>query len=295
MVESIGTVPVSTIQEIIFSESVETEELDLLSDDSNIIVTGDNEVQEIDFLLVLDRNSHPEGISIEEQREDIKRIVRRRAEENSIKFESKQGHLSIENINIPEKGDIQNINEVDVEGKFLPWPKHFPDNEPLDFFFIGGNFSGTSDIDAELSTISYIEGTIDSRFDFGRHSEFGSSIYGDGLYGTGKPHLSFYLSLVSETYHSLNFGEEKYGQKYGELYSGSRPRLNLSISIEGEFSGTLNSSAEIGKKGYGYDYGYDYGGFIDGFGSGSYGDGIYGTVTSGFGHEQYGSGIYGDN
>jgi len=160
MVNSIGDIPIATVSEKDISSSVSTDEFDLISEDSNIIFVSDEASKNISFLLILTRNGHPEKIDIEKQKEEIKKISRRNVEENDIFFGGKKGYLSIDSVNFNQNASKSNIEEVDIDGKFLAWPKHFPENKPDSFFFTSGSISGKSQLEGILEDIFAIHQVV---------------------------------------------------------------------------------------------------------------------------------------
>jgi len=41
-----------------------------------------------------------------------------------------KGHLLVETITIDDNSDSGIIKEVEIEGRFFPWPKYYPESQP---------------------------------------------------------------------------------------------------------------------------------------------------------------------
>lgn len=155
---NIGTIPIPVIEEVQISSSVEEEEIDLIGKDSNIIVNGSSQSKDIniDFILV-DFESLSTDLSVEELRKEIKKLPRQISENNDFVYSGEVGRISVENVNIPENPP-NNIVEGSLEGKFLPWPKFFPDDEPAKFKFMVGEYGMDTEFEGEVNRIRGFEG-----------------------------------------------------------------------------------------------------------------------------------------
>lgn len=164
MSNQIGTVPIGYIQEINFSDGTSVDEIDLVSEDSNIVVNGEDESKEVQISATLTKDSHPLSNDVEEQRGDIKQLPNNSVEENSFISFGKQGYISVENVNVPESSDLSTVREVEIEGKFLPWPKQFPKDRPTFFIFTDGTIDGTFSSGGNIFVLTPVSGSVFSKF-----------------------------------------------------------------------------------------------------------------------------------
>lgn len=130
--DTVNKVPLSAVQEKSTSKNKETEEVDLDDfNDSNFVVTGSEETESIEIVF-----SHPEGasdISIPELRDQLRELQKKPIIDVTHEVDGKKGRIAIENFDIAESSDSRNLREVTIQGKFLPWPKHYTSNRPTHF------------------------------------------------------------------------------------------------------------------------------------------------------------------
>jgi hypothetical protein len=297
MTYSIGKVPVSSIQNIEASSSQEQSEVDLIDEDTNFLFLGAESAEDIniDFTLYEDGSSPR---SIEEQREEIKELIKEEDINNTFEFSGKKGRISVESVSIPENSSQRNIVSGTIEGRFLPWPKHYPDDFPSMVVFLQGNIYQEMDLDGELTVVKLLEGLIsgdlsvegnaliakllegevDSSFLLTNEDGFGSEEYGDSTYGYTNPILSMFVSLESDVEGTLSIKSSLYGYNYGTNYESSEPILSMYVSTQGSIDGTLSTSTDLrflSEFFYGNTYGEEYGGIIEDYGSSLYGKGVY--------------------
>ena len=125
----INDVPIPFIEEYNISTSSEIVEVDLLEDDINSLLYGNDEGQDIDISFSLLKEVHPEKLDVENQRDDVKELSSKEASENYINLDDLDGWISIENIDIPENSDQPTYTSGSISGKFLPNPKHFTSDD----------------------------------------------------------------------------------------------------------------------------------------------------------------------
>jgi hypothetical protein len=165
MTYSIGKVPVSSIQNIEVSSSQEQSEVDLIDEDTNFLFLGAESAEDIniDFTLYEDGTS---SRTIEEQREELKQLIKEEDINNTFNFFGKKGRISVEDVSFPQDSSQSNIISGSITGQFLPWPKHFPDNTPTFIAFLSGDAYSSLNLDNDrASLIAGIEGSLDSTLD----------------------------------------------------------------------------------------------------------------------------------
>jgi len=156
MVSFIGSTAITSIQELRLSTGKKVSEFDLVDKDNQLVVEGEvnGQVIEIDYTLL--PNIHPENLSVEEQRQEVKNLSSDDYSNNTFRYNILDGFVSVESVSIDEKSDQSNLRTGTISGLFLPWPKY--DKFNPSFFGYG---SGT----------------------YGDGIYKGDSSYGFGLYG----------------------------------------------------------------------------------------------------------------
>jgi hypothetical protein len=78
----------------------------------------------------LNEEVHSSSKTIEEQKNEIRSLKDNSVIENTINFNEWKGHLLIEDIDFTDNSDSRIINEVEIDARYHPWPKFYPENEP---------------------------------------------------------------------------------------------------------------------------------------------------------------------
>jgi hypothetical protein len=129
MTEYIGDIPISSVQEVIFTKAQENEEIDIIDDDSNFILSGNDEGEEVEINFTLLKQAHPERLEIENQRDELKGLASSDASQNNFQYNGTEYFLSIGEVSIPESSELQTIREGTISAKAFPWPKNFEEVE----------------------------------------------------------------------------------------------------------------------------------------------------------------------
>lgn len=128
----IGDVLIPTIQSFNVSSSKETEELDLVDKDRNFVMEGSEPADDIEIEFALIDRLHPNRLTPEEQRGELKTLMGRDVEKNSIDYRWLNGHISVQDVDLSESSDLKTYREGTISGKYYPWPKHF-DNTSVEY------------------------------------------------------------------------------------------------------------------------------------------------------------------
>lgn len=211
MSEYIGSVPIATINEIQLSSEVEVEEMDIVGEDSNFVIVGENLSDDIEISYTLTKqNHHPENADIEEQREDIKSLISEDAKNNSIRYgDELEGFVSVEDTDISEDSNLQTIREGTISGKFLPHPKHFPEQSVGPRKLNKGNINYVLEISGKMISHVYSEGDVNYILNFSGDPE--PFIFREG-------ETNFVFSL---------FSYQKFGNDFGDWFEYSDPELTV--------------------------------------------------------------------
>jgi hypothetical protein len=276
--DNVGKVDIPTIQEIEISTSEANEEIDLVDEDSNIVFVGEYQGQEISISFTLTKQNHPSSKEVEFQEEDVKEIAETDYQNNDFVIgENNRGYLSVESVELSESGSVTNIREGTIQGNFLSWPRNVPQDKPIKLIYFDSDTTSELQMNGDILSIDKLEGEASAFLVFSDSDEsFGTGLYGDGKYTSGRPDLNVISSISSDADFTFDLASGLYGAGYGTSYGSDEIALNLIASISASFSSNLSASAEVGKIGYGYDYGYDYGSKIYDYGAETYGTGIYG-------------------
>lgn len=126
----IGGIEIPIVSEFETEEESSVSEIDSISSIDNIAVKHESALSSVSISGFLNQEVHSDQNSIEKQKSDLKRLRKRDVSENPINFQSYKGHLFIESIDFNESSNSVIVEEVTIEGRFYPWPKFFPENEP---------------------------------------------------------------------------------------------------------------------------------------------------------------------
>lgn len=118
IVFGINTAPESSVDEI-QPTNTDTVAVKHEKEATRLIVSG-----------FLNQEVHSNSKTISEQKEAIRQLRTNKITKNSINYESWKGHLLIEDIDFNDTSDSRIINEVEIDARYHPWPKFYPEYEP---------------------------------------------------------------------------------------------------------------------------------------------------------------------
>ena len=130
--DSIGETEIAVIEDVEVTNSVSHDESDYIEQGSNIVFVEEDGIEDITISFTLVKSAHPDEEDIWEQRRELKGLIKNRPIDNSFQYDGMNGFLSIESIDLSESSNVQTIRRGEIEGKFLPWPKHYPEEEFID-------------------------------------------------------------------------------------------------------------------------------------------------------------------
>jgi hypothetical protein len=262
MTKYIGNIPVSSIQIVEITKGQEQDELYLVNEDSNVIVNGSEQAEQVQIDFTLLRKGHPEGLDVETQRDEVKELVSEDVVENNFEYNGVEYFLSVEDVSIPESSDFRAIRQGTINATALPWPKHFEDVLPSTQKRFGGKILKEVLLSGDLQSELYFEGESDIQFSLVDLDSFGES-FGEN-FGAKDINLSVDKSLSSDVLFALYLGGTGFGDGFGKEFGFSK--AELTVYSEG-------------------DYGY-----------GSYGDQMYGLVVEegDYSYANYNEGNYGE-
>lgn len=219
--DTVNKVPLSAVQEKSTSKSQENDEVDLINNDSsNLVVRGNKKTEEIEIIFTHTEKSS--DISIDELRDELRKLQNDSIENVTHEIDGRVGRIAIENINVPETSDSRNVREIVIQGKFLPWPKHYASNRPTLYEILDSSLFGRLSTNTDLD----IERLLSKS-------------------------QKFILNVSGRSYKKRSVSSD-----IDTIFETSVP-ADLILSVKGnkELSGNISA-----KFGFIYDYGYEYGG-----------------------------------
>lgn len=239
MVEHISDVPISSIQNIDFSTSVQKEEIDLVDKDQNIVFVSENGGEEIDIDFTLLKKAHPERLSVEKQEDEVKELVSNDASQNYFRYDNSDYFLAIGDVSISESGDLVNIREGTITAQAYPWPKHFENEEVSIDKRTSGDILIASDLEGQLDEVSAISSLSDKSIALDMRgdgavvvpiNQSGDILFDKEIVGD----INKEASVEGDASFFFNLGEGSFGHDFGENFGSFLVVLNLEESIESE-------------------------------------------------------------
>lgn len=78
----------------------------------------------------LNEELHSSGDALDEQKESVKSLRGNSPDQNSFVFDDYKGYLLVEEVDLDDNADSKIVKEVEIEARYFPWPKFYPDSEP---------------------------------------------------------------------------------------------------------------------------------------------------------------------
>jgi len=293
MAQQIGDALVSAIEQVDISASSSSSEINLTDEEKQFLVDGDNRGEDIEITFyVIDE----EFDSIENIENKVESLTENPVEKNVLDYEGNKGFISVDSVDIPDSSSTKNLKQGNISGKFLSFPRNFPNSSFIVLITSEANFDGeisgsltveklldstvegNLNSNADLTVEKLLKTNIDSYFVFSGGDRYSSGEYSSDLYGREFVPLSSERAIEAEINSSLEIKSGIYGYNYGNSYSSEEPVLSLVIPISASAGGELKAEGtleDITEISYGYDYGSDYGGYMTGYGSNIYGRDTY--------------------
>lgn len=257
MTEYIGDIPISSVQNIQISKSKESSEFDLVDGNSNIILEGSEEAEQIQIDFTLLKETHPEELDIENQRSELKSLISNNVIDNSFEYEGKEYFLSIGNVSIPEDSNLQLVREGTITAQAMPWPKNYPDADLGRRVRSSGELLFVMDLSSEPQIVSvFPSGEADYELDVEALTSFllsSSSAIEYSLDVESEPNEVH--SINSQVDYSLDFvntiadmkrssvGVVQFGLNINpdfSLLKNAESNVDYSIDVVGSFDGSIH-------------------------------------------------------
>jgi hypothetical protein len=127
----IGSVELAVVSEI---EQRENADVDELKDAFKIIdstaVKHESGVDRIFIRGFVNEEVHSSNLSLEKQKENLKRLRTNSPSDNSIDYKDYKGYLLIDTVDFTENADSRIVDDVEIIARYFPWPKYFENSEP---------------------------------------------------------------------------------------------------------------------------------------------------------------------
>jgi uncharacterized protein YacL (UPF0231 family) len=130
----IGDVELPIVSEITPFIEAEVDEIKPLKSHSDSIdsvpVKHENSVEEITIGGFVNSEVHSQHLSLDEQKEDLKKLRRNSKFDNSFTYSDYNGYLLVEEVDFDDNSDSRIVHEVEIECRYFPWPKYYSGDRP---------------------------------------------------------------------------------------------------------------------------------------------------------------------
>jgi hypothetical protein len=117
---TIGSVEITSILNIERGNSSPWSEINLVDKDENLIYKEAREAESISIDVALIEHLHSQGKNVEQQRQDLKSLIKNSPSDNSIDYKDVSGDLVIESVDVPESSDLPTYREGSISGFLIP-------------------------------------------------------------------------------------------------------------------------------------------------------------------------------
>lgn len=122
----IGDVEIPIVGTIEVGATAEYEEIQPINND-HIGLKHEHEPLEIAVAGFINEHVHSDELSLLEQRQIIRSLRSSDITDNDIEILGNKGHLLVDNVDFTDNLDSKIVDAVEIEGRFLPWPKFYSD------------------------------------------------------------------------------------------------------------------------------------------------------------------------
>lgn len=126
MTHFIGDVEIPVIQNVDISTSSSVDEIEMVEQDDHLLYAGEESAPQIEIEFALVESLHRGGKIVEEQRKEVESLVESKSTQNIFTYNIFNGRIAVEEVSIPESSDSPTYREGTIKGKYLAWPKHYP-------------------------------------------------------------------------------------------------------------------------------------------------------------------------
>lgn len=229
----IGDIVIPVIENIDISSSESKEEIDLIGEDEMLILEGSEAADAIDIDFALTEQNHSSRDGVEDQRSNVKELVSSESAQNDFKYQEMEGYISVESISVPQDPTQSNYIQGTISGRYLPWPKHYPNNKPTIDWIIGGITDVEYRVGGEFLTGRIFTGSnVDYYFEVDSESAKIYSIISS---------YQFIMDLISESHKLYSISQDLFLNLDFNTYLLVRNYLELEVNYTQSILGDLYS------------------------------------------------------
>jgi len=262
MPHQIGDSIVSAIQEVEISSDKNKDEKQLEPDQNSLLLESDSQGEDISIrCVVIDGDVGP----IEERVNDLEGLVRNQTDLNYINYQELQGRISVDSVSFSNSSSVNNLREVDISGKFLPFPKYFPEEDAVIFLFlaetnydleidgepiieigIDSNLVSELSSSADINSILSLDSNLDSSMNTGSNIKLVLSIDGSLLsFFSGQGDLSNIVSFNSSLENNLSSSSDLLIELPIDSILQTQSSISGSIEVQAIFSGNVETNVDV--------------------------------------------------
>ena len=126
----IGSVELPIVAGIEDGTEAEVDEIPVYSSSDPVVSKHEAKIPTLTITGFVNEEIHSGGLSIAEQKQKLKNLRKNTVLDNSFTYDTYKGHLMIESVDFSDNADSKIVNGVEIEARYLPWPKYHSDHEP---------------------------------------------------------------------------------------------------------------------------------------------------------------------
>jgi len=242
MPHQIGDSIVSAIEEVELSSSSNSDEVDLASEDSQLLLQGDNTGEEINIQVVIVEDNPN---ILQSRVDNLKALSENDAIDNYINYQDIEGRISVDSVSVPDSSSIDNLRTGEISGKFLPFPQFYPNQEPVLYLFPESILSKL-EIDGELEKLATLNSVLNGELTLSSAINMALSLEGISSHDfVLDSDLSSVLSFSSSSDYTLNVTGNLSGSSFFAGSIESDLSLSATSVVLTYFDGSINASSQI--------------------------------------------------
>lgn len=108
----------------------EVDEIKQLRSLDPVVSKHDAKVPTLTIVGFVNEEMHSGGLTIPKQKQKLKNLRKNDVLDNTFTYNTYKGHLMIESVDFSDNADSKIVNGVEIEARYLPWPKYHSEHEP---------------------------------------------------------------------------------------------------------------------------------------------------------------------
>jgi hypothetical protein len=126
----IGNVELPIVSAIEDGTEAEVDEIKPFNPLDPVVSKHEAKVPTLTIIGFVNEEMHSSGLTIPEQKQRLKNLRKNDVLDNTFTYDTYKGHLMIENVDFSDNADSKTVNSVEIEARYLPWPKYYEEHEP---------------------------------------------------------------------------------------------------------------------------------------------------------------------